>query len=200
MVLVTVVLGHELTYLLAHGPSGYDVAMGEAGHERYWSTFVFAVGAIAAALIVVVAAQLIRLRRLATGLDDPGNASPRQFLGLVGRLWLRNGSGAAAVYLVQENVESVTAGHYLPGLAVFANDHLIALPLILLVALAVAVIGALVAWRRDALLRRLRTAAPGLRRRAPRFARDSGISDAPSLHVGEANGVRAPPVVGYLPA
>lgn len=106
MVLATVVLGHELTYLLAHGPSGYDVAMGEAGHERYWTTFVLAVWAVGLVLTVVVAVQLLRLRRLATrlraGADDLGHDSSRQFLGFVRRLWLRNGSGATVAYLLSE--------------------------------------------------------------------------------------------------
>lgn len=200
MVLATVVLGHELTYLLAHGPSGYGAAMDEAGHGRYWLTYALVVGAIGTALTAVVAMQLIRLQRLAAGLtpDARGvdNVGPIQFLRLMGCLWLKTGTSAALVYLVQENLESVTAGLPLPGLAVFAGDHVIALPLIVLVGLAVAAIGSLVAWRRGALLRRLREAAAGLRRRAPRFARDSGIPVAICCGVGSANGVRAPPLVG----
>ena len=54
MVLVTLVLGHELTYLIANGPHGYEAAMRAGGHEGYWTTFVLAVGALVTVLTIVV--------------------------------------------------------------------------------------------------------------------------------------------------
>lgn len=199
MMLATVAVGHEFTYLLANGLSGYDAAMAEAGHERYWLTFVLVIGSVGFALTVVSARQLIRLRRRAARLSDPANAEPGLFRGLVAHLWPRTALGAAAIYFIQENLEWATAGNTAPGLGVFTGEQLIALPVILAVGLGIALIGALVLWRRQVLLRRLRSAVP-TRPDAPRFTRDSGIRHLPSVHLSAANGVRAPPMVGAQPA
>ena len=199
MVLATVALGHELTYLLAHGLSGYDAAMAQAGHQWYWFTFVLLVGCVGFALTVVAARQLIRLRRLAAGLADSATSAPGLFRGLVARIWLRTALGAAAIYYVQENIEAATAGLSPPGLGIFAGDQLIALPAFLLVGLVLALIATLVLWRQETLLRRLRSAAVPTRRQAPRFSRTLGASNVPSAHVSAANGVRAPPKLVFEP-
>lgn len=200
LILVAVVLAHELTYLLAHGLTGYEAAMADAAHERYWTTLVLTVIAIACAIAVVVARQLIRLHRLAAQLDDVGIQSSASFSGLVARLWRRVAFGALAIYLIQENVESITAGQPIPGLRVLAGDHAIALPVIALVALTLAVVGALVVWKREALLDRIRSATVPTRRQAPRFARDAGISASNTAHLSAANGVRAPPLGATQPS
>ena len=193
MVFATVVLGHELTYLLTHGFSGYDAAMAEAGHERYWVAFVLAVAATGCVLALVAVRQLLRLRNLAAGIEGGGTQNTGALRQLLAGLWRRTALGALLVYLLQENLEAVTSGQPLPGLNVLAGDQIVALPLVLLVALTIALIGALVAWRRDALLAQIQCGGVAPRRRAPRFARDSGIRVARKAYIGSANAVRAPP-------
>lgn len=199
VVLGTVVLGHGLTYLVSHGPSGYDAAMAVNGHERYWTMFILVAATIACALGVVVAGQIIRLRRLAAGRLDPDPPGGAAFRALVARIWRRAGFWGLAIYVLQENLETVTAGHSLPGLGVFGGDHIVALPVFSLIALVLAAVAALVAWRRGALLRRLRSVHVATRRQAPRFVRDSGVLCAIKVFVGSANGVRAPPRTAFDP-
>lgn len=195
MVWATVALGHELTYLLANGGS-YDTAMAQAGHERYWLAYLLIVGLLSGALVVVVVAQLVRLRRLA-GKAKPGarnaGGSAGQFVRLIGRLWLRTAAAAALVYLIQENLELLSAGSALPGLAVAAGDQVIALPVLGLVALAAAAIAALVSWRRGALLRRIQDANDRPPGRTPYSARPPAVFRVVSFAVVAGNGVRAPP-------
>ena len=194
LVMATVVLGHELTYLLANGLSGYDAAMQEAGHERYWTTLILTVAGITSILTVVAVRQLRRLQRLTAGFDTPTGYERSLFRELLGRVWRRTALGALFVYYVQENVESLTSGQSAPGLEVFLGEHVSAAPVLLLVGLLVATVGALVVWRRNELIKKLRSIATATMRQAPRTERDTGALTPRWIDTSFARAVRAPPL------
>ena len=157
LVLATVAAGHELTYLFAYG-SGYDAAMEASGHAGYWTSFVVTVGVAIGGLVVVALRQFARLRAQLRDVEGIADASPWMLLAM----WLRSaaaiGPAALLVYVVQENVETATVTGAFPGLTVLAGDHVVAAPVIVLIAAFAAFVYALVRWRRDVLERRLRAA------------------------------------------
>ncbi|MDA8202259.1 MAG: hypothetical protein M0Z49_05805 [Chloroflexi bacterium] len=206
LVLAALALGHELIYLLAHGfGEGYARAMQESGHDRYWTSFVLIVLVVTGCLGVVAAAQWRRLRRLAADVQAgtvrlQGGGLDR-FLELLGPLWLRVSAGTIAAYLIQENIETASIGAPLPGLGVLGGEHMIALPVLFAVSLAVAAVGALVGWRREVLLARIRAAARRRFRAVVAVLRPALAVDRPaSRREGRRNGVRAPPLGLIQPA
>lgn len=208
MVLATLVMAslaasHELIYLLAHGAGvEYDRAMREGGHDRYWTSFVLTVAGITLVLALVAVRQLRRLHRQTSlvragrlRVDDAG-------LGLFARqatrLWLLVSAGTSLAFIVQESLETLAAGHPLPGLNVASGEHAVALPAIAFVSLLVTLVGALVRWRRHMLLARLHRSSGPVRRRAPRTLRLSSISRPTSISVVRSHGLRAPPSVSLI--
>ena len=204
--LAALALGHELIYLLAHGlGEGYERAMREGGHDRYWTSFVLIVLVVTGCLGVVAAAQWRRLRRLAADVQsgtvrlDGGGLD--RLLALLRPLWLRVSAGTIAAYLIQENIETASTGAPLPGLGVLGGEHAIGLPVLLAVSLVVAAIGALVGWRREVLLARIRAAARRQLRAPVATLRPALAADRPAgRREGRRNGVRAPPLGLIQPA
>lgn len=204
LVLASLAVAHELIYLGAHGSGeAYRVAMTEAGHDGYWSNFIIAVGVVSVLLLAVGLAQLRRLARLSAE-SGAGTVRVRdESLGHLTRLivpiWGRVATWTTIVFLIQENIETASVGHPLPGLYALAGQHDMALPLIVAVSFVVALTRALVRWRRDILLARLRRAAP------PRPSAQRRVRPVVSVLVHSAdgirrNGVRAPPMLGTMPA
>lgn len=200
LALAAMAAGHELVYLLSHGPGdGYAAAMREGGHDRYWTSFVLVVVAVTAGLAAVAAVQLSRLRRLAASVHGAGievaDRGVGRFLGLLGGVWLRVTVITSIGYLVQENLETASAGATLPGLGVLGGEHAMALPILVLVSLVVAVVGALVGWRREVLLARL-CARTAFRRRGAVALRGPIAAQMPHPPAEpRRNGVRAPPAM-----
>lgn len=200
LALAAMAAGHELVYLLSHGPGdGYAAAMREGGHDRYWTSFVLVVVAVSSGLATVAAVQLRRLRRLAANVHvagvEVGEGGVRPFLGLLGGLWLRVAVVTSIGYVAQENLETASAGGMLPGLEVVGGEHVVALPILVLVSVVVAAVGALVGWRREVLLARLRVrTAFGPRRAAVVRLPSGGERPHPSIEP-RRNGVRAPPAM-----
>lgn len=203
LVLASLAVAHELIYLGAHGSGdAYRVAMTEAGHDGYWSNFVIAVGVVSAVLLVVGLAQLRRLARLASS-SGAGTLRVRdESVGHLARLvlpiWARVATLTTIVFLLQENIETASVGHPMPGLYALGGQHDMALPLIVAVSFVVALTRALVRWRRDVLLARLRRAA------SPRPKAQLLVRPVESVLVLSAddirrNGVRAPPAWSALP-
>lgn len=198
LALASLAAGHELIYLLAHGPGeGYAAAMREGGHDRYWTSFVLVVLAVVACLVAVAAAQLLRLRRLAVGVAIGGlsvrDAPTTRYLRLLGPLWLKVAAVAVVGYLLQENVETVSAGGPLPGFGVISGKHALAVPILVAVSLVVAAVGALVGWRREILLARLRSGFRPRRQDARTTRRPTPVDRPRHGCEGRRNGVRAPP-------
>jgi hypothetical protein len=202
LTLAAVAVSHHLVYLLAHGAgAGYAGAMTQRGHDAYWTEFLVVVGGAVLVTSIAAARQLVRLRRQATG-SGPSTADPGVRHLAIGflRLLVTITLLASTAFLVQENLELLAAGHAMPGLGAVTGDHAIALPVIGFVAAVIALVRALVEWRRDVLLARLRR--PGRVRREIRIARrplTHGLALRSHLD-GSRNGKRAPPAGLATPA
>ncbi len=198
LVLASLAASHELIYLLAHGPGAeYARAMQEGGHDRYWTTFILTVAVVSLGLVAVALRQIRRLSRQASMIRTGRLSVDDRGLGLLARLtarlWLLVGPATSVAFIVQENLETTTAGHPLPGMGVVSGEHAVALPVIAFASLLVALIGALVRWGRHVLLARLRRSLWPVRRRAPRTLRPSSISRPTSASTVRSHGLRAPP-------
>lgn len=200
MVLAAVTLGHELIYLLAHGPGeGYVRAMTEGGHDRYWTTFLLTVTAVVGGLFLAVMTQLLRLRRLAAaareGSVDVGDSAPTRLLAIAGGLWIRLMLVVVALYVLQENIETAAVGGGLPFHQVLLGEHAIAVPVLAVSSLFVAFVAGLFAWRRDVYLARLRAATRPPRTSGANPRRPATWLGRPATFAsGRRNGVRAPPI------
>ena len=198
MALVSLMMGHELTYVLAHGlGAGYEHAMAEGGHSGYWTSFVLTVVGLSLILVGVATLQLRRLGRLArrTRIDGlaVADAAPRCFIDLLARTWPRVGLLAVGLFLVQENVELWAASQPMPFLDVLAGEHAMALPVLAAVSLLAAVVGALVGWRRHVLRSRIEAIRTWARPTAGR--RPTLPSSRPLTRITvSSHGLRAPPV------
>lgn len=200
LVLASLAASHELIYLFAHGAGvEYVRAMQEGGHDRYWSSFVLIVAGVTLALSIVAVGQIRRLTRQASlvragrlRVEDRGFGLLAR---LVGRLWLVVAAGTSFAFFFQENLETVTAGHPLPGPAVVSGDHAIALPVMAVVSLLVALVAGLVRWGRHVLLARLRRSLAPARRRAPRTVRPGFLARPAFPDTVQCHGLRAPPLV-----
>lgn len=195
--LLTIVAAHELIYGLLHGTGdAYDAAMSSGGHDSYWASFVLIVGGATVTLAAIVAAQVVRLHRRAAAM---GPVNPRRvddvpsFTRMLARRWITVATASVVAYVAQENLERVANGASAPGLATLAGEHLVALPVLLVVALAVAAAASLMVWRRDVLLSRMRhRAGPPSRATATSRAPVSDVTRAGSQAL-RLHGVRAPP-------
>lgn len=198
LALASLVVGHELTYVLAHGlGAGYDQAMAAGGHDAYWTSFLLTTGGVLLTLAVAAAIQLRRLGRLVRQARVNSlvvaDQAPRCFVDLLARTWPRVALLAVGLFLLQENVELWAAGQPMPFLDVMAGEHAMALPVLAAVSLLAAVVGALVGWRR--LVLRSRIAVTRTWTRSAVVRRPALRSSRPLARVTvSSHGLRAPPV------
>lgn len=198
LALASLLVGHELTYVLAHGlGAGYEHAMAEGGHSGYWTSFVLTIVGVSVILAGAAAVQLRRLGRLArqTRMNelDVADAAPRCFVDLLARTWPRVALLTVGLFLLQENVELWAAGQPMPFLDVLAGEHAMALPVLATVSLLTAVVGALVGWRRLVLHARIAVTRTWTRSAAVR--RPALRSSRPLARITvSSHGLRAPPV------
>ncbi len=196
---VTLVVAHNLVFLLAYG-SAYGVALARTGHGATWSNAVAIVVGVAAVLAALAAVQLRRLGLLAgslTGRAAPWRFRPRSFVVLTVGLWLRLLGASSALFIVQENVERLQADRGLPGLGVLgATTGPPAVVILACVALAVAAVGALFRSRRDVLVARIAAAVRRLLRRSRRILHVRLVGRTPGREstIGRGRAVRAPPL------
>jgi hypothetical protein len=215
MALVTLVLAHDLSYLASYGAT-YPEAMLRTGHDDRWTAAVLAVSALGLALVLAAVWQVRRLALVARAVaarparraerrarpavaNGQGEQGPRRAIALfavhVADLWPRLALGGGALFVLQENIERLASGEPLPGLDVLGSaSHPYPIPLILLVSLVVAAVGALFRWR-AAELRTLIARATSAWRRARSAARLRSVDIVrPTLSIiGRGFAVRAPP-------
>jgi uncharacterized membrane protein len=192
-------VAHEATYQLVYpGREAYRAAMTLLGHDGYWLVLSMAVGVATLALVGVAAIQLRRLHREVASTPalaaDEGTGI-RGYLRLAAATWLRLGVLAALVYTAQENVEALGAGLPLRALDVILGHGLLPLAIIIAATLLMALVVALVRWRRRVLLGRLAAVPRPWPRHVARLRRPSSIRRLPALHLGGAWTSRAPPSV-----
>ena len=153
LALTVLVVAHNLVFLLAYG-SDYRLALQQTGHGTRWDDTVRVV-LIATALLVATAtvrvAQLhLQLRALRPGFGpDAENRrlEVRPYVRSLLWIWVALFSAALLLFLVQENIERLSAGPNLPGLRVlFSADPVGPIPVFGVVSLFVAAVAALFRW------------------------------------------------------
>lgn len=198
LALASLLAGHELIYLASHGAgAGYETAMRERGHDRYWTSFVLVVLAVSICLVSVATSQFVRLRRLAghrrSGHIEVENSGIGQYARLLLSLWMRVALLTTFGYLLQENLEALPMSGSMAGVGVVTGEHALAVPILIAVSLVAAAVGALVGWRRSILLARIRQRVVEHRRGPIAVRRPLAAVRPRPRSEGRRNGVRAPP-------
>jgi hypothetical protein len=166
----TLLVAHDAVFLAQVGPGeGLTRALRSGGHG-YWQVASVVLLAILLLAALAIAARLAllhrRARSLATRAAPPMAAPSRMRLGL--RLWLRLFAIVAIGFAVQENVEHLAQHDHLMGLAALHGpEYPLALPVLALVSLVAAAVGAGVLGIEHQLLATLATVGPPAMR-APR--------------------------------
>jgi hypothetical protein len=153
LALASLAVAHDATFAAEYGiGAGFVRAMSAGGHDGYWPAFSVVV---VAAVTVLGLWSAVRLGRLLTR----GGAHRRANLTTAGRprrtyrrelraLWTPLFLLTAVAFAVQENIEHVVGHGHVIGLgALIGPEYPLALPVIGLVTLAAAALGALVRWR-----------------------------------------------------
>ena len=150
-------LAHDAVFAAEHGlGAGFAEAMSAGGHDGYWPIF---------SVVVVISVTLlglstaVRIGRLAAaGRPLSGRGAPtglalrgrpaRSYLQDLRALWLPLLALTASGFTIQENIEHLAGHRHLIGLGALAGpEYPLALPVIALVTLVAAALGALVRWR-----------------------------------------------------
>jgi hypothetical protein len=203
LVFATLVAGHHLIYLFAHGAEHDHIhATSAAGHDSYWLLFLVAVVGAAIGIMALAVHELRRLARLAASTPSGAvvqDAGVAHLLGAWLPLFAKVGVATVVAFFLQENMELASVGAGFPGIGVLTGDHGVAIPVLLVVAAVIALAGALVRWRRDVLLARIRRAArPRPAATLVRFV--AQVHLLVSADGGGSNGTRAPPIAGAASA
>jgi hypothetical protein len=114
------------------------------------------------------------------------------------RLWLAVAASATVLFVLVENLEHAAVGAPLPGLSVLGGtEYYGPLPILALVSLLVAFVGALFTWRRAVLLSRIHATQVTFRRPSPLLpAHDVHPGDRrPETYIGRGLAGRAPPTL-----
>ncbi len=167
LALVSLFLGHDAVYAAEHGiGTGFGSAMAELDHGAYWGPFTLLAAASAISLAVGSGLALARLRRRlvrTAGCVPPGPSAPAPagYRHEFAAIWPRLALVVVVLFALQENVETFLAHGVVPGVDVlFGGELPLAIPVLALVTLGLAAIGALVRWRISVLTARLHRAAP----------------------------------------
>ena len=197
LVFATLVVGHHLLYLIAHGDEHDHIrATSAAGHDPYWALFLVAVVGVAIGMMALAVHELRRLARLADSTPSGAvvrDAGVSHLLAAWLPLFAKVGVVTMLAFLVQENVELASVGAGFPGIGVLTGDHGVAIPVLLAVSAVIALAGALVRWRRDILLARIRR-APRPRPPVAQLWSVAHVMPLVSADGGGSNGTRAPPL------
>jgi hypothetical protein len=207
LALVSVAVAHDAIFAAQYGiGAGFVWAMQAGGHDGYWPAFSVLVVVVATVLGLRAAVRLGRLsggsgRRDTAGLRPVAAHRIRHgYRRELARLWPPLSAVVAVAFAVQENVEHLAGHGHLIGLgALTGPEYPLAVPVLALVSLAAAALGALVRWRiavlEARLAGRLHVARPrGLAaRRPPRGWADVAALRALAWFVVRLDAGRAPP-------
>jgi hypothetical protein len=197
---VTVVLAHELMFVLTYGDRA-PVELARTGHDQRWTDAVLVVLSLGGTLAIAAAWRLWRLARTLQRLEARGGRVSAAAGAACGptswALWRVLAPGAALVLVVQENLEHLWAGAPLPGLGVLASpEYPITLPVVALVALALAVVAALFRVRFAVLRARIAaTRAAGRVHSVVRTPRAAVVPRPAASLIGRRLAGRAPPLL-----
>lgn len=147
-------LAHDAVFAAEHGVgAGFAQAMSAGGHDGYWPMFSVVVATAVTLLGLSAAIRIGRLgaagRRMGArgGLAVRGRPA-RSYGQDLRALWLPLLALTATAFTVQENIEHLAGHRHLIGLSALAGpEYPLALPVIALVTLVAAALGALVRWR-----------------------------------------------------
>jgi hypothetical protein len=196
---VALVLAHDLAFLARYG-SAFGEALAHAGHGPAWTGAAAGSVAIGAGLLVTAIIGLRRLGGIAGQLAarrSSGEPGWRAFLWSWATWTAALASITTVLLTIQENVERVTSAIAAPNAALLLSvEYPWAMPIVIGVAIAIAFVVAVVAWRRDVLEARIRLAgARNIRGSSvPRPA--VGSERRPLAVVRGLWAVRAPPSQG----
>jgi hypothetical protein len=198
--LAVLVLAHDLVYLARYG-SRYGEALIHSGHGDGWRAAAATSILLAGGAALIAVGRLVRLHILVRRERAAGTPG-RLMHGALLRTWLRIGPALAistvVLLTVQENMEQHALHGVWAGMGILLTpEYAGALWIAFAVGLVIGAIVALVAWRFQVLLGRLRAArAAGAPSRAPRAARPASIVDRPITSIlGRRSALRAPPVL-----
>ncbi len=155
-------IGHQAVYIAQYGEgAALSQAMTSGGHDTYWTTFTTV--ALSGLLLLLLRStwRLVELRSETAGfaMPAPERDRARAYGRALVRLWPPLFGTVAIAYLIQENIEHLAAQGHLAGFSPLVGAQApLALPILGLVTLAFAVIGALVRWRIAVLEARVRAA------------------------------------------
>jgi hypothetical protein len=211
---VALVLAHDLAFL-ASKQGAYAAALAASGHDAGWVTTVLVVAGLSGLLLAVGLARLaflgLRLRAAARSLAPGGSGSrgrsaleasadgrPRDRLRGLAHSSARLAGAVTVGFVIQENVEHLSAGLPAPGFAILAWDgNFTPLPIIGLTSLAVAAVVGLFRRRQADLLARVRAAGerafPHTTAGRPRTPGRASDADGRGSLLGRRMALRAPP-------
>ena len=155
-------IGHQAVYVAQYGDgAALSQAMTSGGHDGYWTTFTTVALSGLLLLLLRSAWRLHELRRDTAGIaSGPGDQHRTRAYGRdLLRLWPPLFGTVAVAYLIQENLEHLAGQGHLAGFSpIVGTQAALALPILGLVTLAFALVGALVRWRIAVLEARIRAA------------------------------------------
>jgi hypothetical protein len=209
LTILALLVAHDAVYVYHYGV-GHELAgaMAEGGHDAYWPAWTLIGVAAAAVLFVASARRFLGLSSVlrAAGTDRrprPGPALPApSYLAETARLWAWLWTVVVVLFVVQENVETLSHVGQLVGFEPIAGPETrLAIPILAIITLSLAAIGAVVRWQLAVLEARVRAS-----RRVTRHRRIADSAPAPewaAVHalaptrwmLARPDAGRAPPVL-----
>jgi hypothetical protein len=197
MALMALVLGHNLIFLAGYG-TDFGHALAHTGHDRGWSTAVAISLLLGCALLAAAAWRLHQLRRTARAINArrlPAEPGRRAFILHFIPWWVALTLVTAALFVLQENVETARISSHLPGIGVLTSaTYPNAIAIIVAVAFAVSLVTVLLGWKLEILAARIHAAGARSQRATPSTMPRIGLVEhAHRSILGSRLAGRAPP-------
>jgi hypothetical protein len=181
LVPISILLGHDAVFVTQYGVGDeLAEAMRAGGHDGYWIAFSLVILGLAALGLARSMWRGARLTRHARRLEvDAGRSgiptAASGYVAEVTRIWPRLFVATAVGFTVMENLEHLAAGQAPHGMtSLIGAEHPFSIPVLAVVALAVAAVGGLLRWRIRILETRVALVAARLRWARPIASRPAG--------------------------